>query len=83
MKLRKEHKVLRLKKALYELKQALRAWNTRIDNYFKKNGFKQRPFEVGNYVKTHKDEFLIVALYVDDLFSWATTKGLLMSSSEK
>jgi Reverse transcriptase (RNA-dependent DNA polymerase) len=40
IKLRKEHKVLRLKNALYRLKQAPRAWNTRIDSYFKENGFK-------------------------------------------
>ena len=29
-----EGKVLRLKKAFYWLKQALRAWNSRIDKYF-------------------------------------------------
>jgi Reverse transcriptase (RNA-dependent DNA polymerase) len=67
MKLRKEHKVLRMKKALYELKQTPRAWNTRIDNYFKENSFKQRPFEAVIYVKACKDELLIIALYVDDL----------------
>jgi Reverse transcriptase (RNA-dependent DNA polymerase) len=63
----KEHKVLRLKKALYGLKQAMRAWNMRIDSYFKENGFKQCPFEVVIYMKARRDEFLIVALYVDDL----------------
>jgi Reverse transcriptase (RNA-dependent DNA polymerase) len=40
IKLGKEHKVLRLKKALYELNQDSRAWNTRIDSYFKKNDLK-------------------------------------------
>jgi Reverse transcriptase (RNA-dependent DNA polymerase) len=40
MKLGKEHKVLILKKVLYGLKQAPRALNTRIDSYFKENGFK-------------------------------------------
>ncbi|RDX98957.1 Copia protein, partial [Mucuna pruriens] len=34
-----EKKVLKLKKALYDLKQALRAWNSRIDKYFQENGF--------------------------------------------
>jgi Reverse transcriptase (RNA-dependent DNA polymerase) len=60
MKLRKEHNVLRLKKTLYGLKQALRAWNTRIDSYFKENDFKLCPFEVVIYVKAHNNELLIV-----------------------
>jgi Reverse transcriptase (RNA-dependent DNA polymerase) len=51
MKLGKEHMVLRLKKTLYGLKQALRVWNTRVDNYFKENDFKQCPFETVIYIK--------------------------------
>ncbi|RDX93380.1 hypothetical protein CR513_24374, partial [Mucuna pruriens] len=34
-----EEKVLKLKKVLYDLKQALRAWNSCIDKYFQDNGF--------------------------------------------
>jgi len=49
MKIGKEKKVLKLKKALYRLKQAPRAWNTRIDTYFKKNEFKQCSYEHALY----------------------------------
>jgi Reverse transcriptase (RNA-dependent DNA polymerase) len=77
MKLRKEHKVLRLKKTLYGLKQAPRAWKTRIYRYFKENSFKQCPFEVTIYVKARKDELLIVALYVDDLIFMGNNQRLI------
>jgi hypothetical protein len=36
----REYKVLRLKKVLYGLKHAPRAWNARTDNYSKENGFR-------------------------------------------
>jgi Reverse transcriptase (RNA-dependent DNA polymerase) len=77
MKLGKEHKVLKLKKALYGLKQASRARNTRIDNYFKKNGFKRCPFAAAIYVKVRKDELLIITLYVDDLIFIGNSQRLI------
>jgi Reverse transcriptase (RNA-dependent DNA polymerase) len=77
MMLGNEHKLLRLKKLLYGLRQAPRAWNTRIDNYFKENGFKQCPFETTIYVKAHKDKLLIVALYVDDLIFMGNSQRLI------
>jgi hypothetical protein len=40
-----EDKVLKLNKALYELKQAPRAWYCRIDDYFLKNEFGKCPHE--------------------------------------
>jgi hypothetical protein len=48
---RDEEKVLKLKKALYGFKQAPRAWNSRIDNYFQKNGFTKCPHEYALYAK--------------------------------
>jgi len=59
--------VLKLKKALFELKQAPRAWNTCIDTYFKENGFKQCPYEYALYVKNNGGNMIFVVLYVDDL----------------
>ncbi|GKV24501.1 hypothetical protein SLEP1_g34108 [Rubroshorea leprosula] len=41
MKEGSEDKVYRLKKALYDLKQAPQAWNKRIDSFFVKVGFKK------------------------------------------
>ena len=67
MKVENEGKVQKLKKALYGLKQEPRAWNTRIDTYFKENGFQQCPYEHALYVKKKKEKILLVALYVDDL----------------
>ncbi|XP_016647152.1 PREDICTED: ABC transporter B family member 4-like [Prunus mume] len=63
-----EKKVFRLKKALYRLKQAPRAWYSRIDAYFSKAGFQKCPHEHTLFVKSGEGgKFLIVCLYVDDL----------------
>ncbi|GKV41340.1 hypothetical protein SLEP1_g48885 [Rubroshorea leprosula] len=62
-----ENKVLKLKKALYNLKQAPRAWNCGIDKYFQENGFVKCPYEYALYVKVSNGGILIVCLYVDDL----------------
>ena len=67
VKIGEEKKVLKLKKALYELKQAPRAWNTRIDIYFKENRYKQCPHEHSLYTKKSGGNVILVALYVDDL----------------
>jgi len=37
----KEDKLYNLKKVLYGMKQASRAWNTRITAYFQENGSKE------------------------------------------
>ena len=68
VKTRHEGKVLKLKKTLYDLKQALRAWNNRIDAYFQANDFIKCPYEHALYTnKEENRDFLLVFLYVDDL----------------
>ncbi|KAK5838581.1 hypothetical protein PVK06_007313 [Gossypium arboreum] len=64
----KRKKVYQLQKVLYELKQAPRAWNIKIDSYFKPFGLIQSLSEPSLYVKVGVNgNFLIVCLYVDDV----------------
>lgn len=64
----KEEKVYKLKKALYGLKKAPRAWYSHIDHYFLKKNFVKSKNEPTLYVKhAGNSDILIVALYVDDL----------------
>ena len=60
--------VCRLKKALYELKQAPRAWYGRIDSYLQKMGFVKSDTYPNLYYLRVGDEPVILVLYVDDLF---------------
>jgi len=46
-----EHLVYRLKKALYRLKQARRAWYQKIDEYFRRYGYKKSSSDLYLYVK--------------------------------
>eukprot|EP00253_Pinus_taeda_P005098 PITA_05098 len=62
-----EHKVCKLKKALYELKQAPRAWYNRIDSYLLDNDFDKCEGEPIVYIKEKDGKILIVVLYVDDV----------------
>lgn len=50
-----EHKVYKLHKALYGLRQAPRAWYSKIDSYFVENGFRRSRDEHTLYVKSEGD----------------------------
>ena len=63
-----EHKVFKLSKALYGLRQAPRAWNTKLDQILKQLSFKKCSKESSVYRKDDDGKLLIVAIYVDDLF---------------
>jgi len=60
-------KVLKLKKALYGLRQAPRAWNARLDKELLKLGFERNPLEHAVYRRSHCKGNLLVGVYVDDL----------------
>jgi hypothetical protein len=62
-----EGKVLRLRKALYGLRQAPQAWNSKLDDTLKKMDFVQSEHEHAMYRRSHGDDILLVGVYVDDL----------------
>ena len=62
-----EHRVLRLRKALYGLRQAPRAWNAKLDTTLGELGFQRCATEHALYTRRRGKEELVVGVYVDDL----------------
>jgi hypothetical protein len=74
----KEHKVFKLKKALYELHQVPRACNAKLDDTLLPLGFRRTPSEHAIYVRRNCNVQLVVGVYVDNLIITglaATTSG--------
>ena len=71
------HKVCKLHRSIYGLKQASRSWNIRFDDTIKSFGFVKNPDEpcVYKLVKDHAITFLI--LYVDDILLMGNDVGLM------
>ncbi|EOY10862.1 Cysteine-rich RLK (RECEPTOR-like protein kinase) 8 [Theobroma cacao] len=73
-----EGKIYKLRKALYGLQQAPRAWYERIDEHFKNQGFVKSVNEHTLYVKKSNELIvLIVDLYVDDMLITRPDKAYL------
>jgi len=66
--------VCRLKKSIYGLKQASRAWNKKLDQLLKDFEFKQSDFDPCVYYKINNGKILIPAVYVDDLIVLSNDK---------
>ena len=62
-----EHKVYRLLKAFYGLRQAPRAWYSHLNKCLLKLGFVKCTYEHAVYTRKHNTESLVVGVYVDDL----------------
>ena len=66
-------KVLKLRKALYGLRQAPRAWNAKLDATLAALGFTRCPQEHGVYRRGDSSSFLLIGVYVDDLVITGTS----------
>ena len=61
------HYVCKLKKELYGLKQARRAWYYRLDKYLQDKGFKKGTIDSNLYIKYEGGDLLVVLAVVDDI----------------
>ena len=68
-----------LRKALYGLRQAPRAWNTKLDSTLKEMGFKQSEHEHAIYRRINGDANLLIEVYVDDLIITGSSKAAVES----
>ncbi|GKA45479.1 putative ribonuclease H-like domain-containing protein [Tanacetum coccineum] len=69
-------KVYKVEKALYGLHQAPRAWYETLSTYLLDNGFHRGQIDKTLFIKRHKDDILLVQVYVDDIIVGLTKKEM-------
>ncbi|GJU10493.1 retrovirus-related pol polyprotein from transposon TNT 1-94 [Tanacetum coccineum] len=69
--------VYRLKKALYGLKQAPRAWYDELSNFLVSKGFSKGSIDPTLFITKHREDILLVQIYVDDIIFGSTNPKLL------
>ncbi|GJR68938.1 retrovirus-related pol polyprotein from transposon TNT 1-94 [Tanacetum coccineum] len=69
-------KVYKVEKVLYGLHQAPRAWYETLLTYLLNNGFQRGEINKTLFIKRHKDDILLVQVYVDDIIFGSTKKEL-------
>ena len=62
-----ENLVCKLRKSLYDLKQASRQWYKKFDIFMHRIGFKRCEVDHCCYVKFFDNSYIILPLYVDDM----------------
>ena len=74
--------MLYLKKTLYGLKQALRAWYDRFTQYLVSHGFTRgKPYQT-LFIKREDSELIVAQVYVDDIIFGSTKDELAYSFSK-
>ena len=73
----------KLKRALYRLKQALRAWYDRLTAYLIEHGFKRGSADTTLFIRKDKNSFVIAQIYVDDIVFGATNDSLAHSFADE
>ncbi|GJS43015.1 retrovirus-related pol polyprotein from transposon TNT 1-94 [Tanacetum coccineum] len=65
-------KVYHLKKALYALKQAPRAWYDELSNFLVSKGFSKGSIDPTLFITKHVEDILFVQIYIDDIIFGST-----------
>ncbi|GJU07717.1 putative ribonuclease H-like domain-containing protein [Tanacetum coccineum] len=70
------NKVYKVEKALYGLHQAPRGWYETLSTYLLNNGFHRGKINKTLFIRRHKDDILLVQVYVDDIIFGSTKKEM-------
>jgi hypothetical protein len=76
------NRVQRLSKALYELKQALRAWYARLKTFLLDHGYVMGSIYISLFTLKHGNDFLRVQIYIDDIIFGGSSNVLVSSFQE-
>jgi hypothetical protein len=74
--------VYKLRKALYELKQAPKAWYGRLRGFLFSKGFEMGKVDKTPFLLRQGDDILIVQVYVDDIVFGGSSHSLVASFAE-
>ncbi|GJV80949.1 putative ribonuclease H-like domain-containing protein [Tanacetum coccineum] len=72
-------RVYKVKKALFRLHQAPRAWYETLSTYLLDNGFQKRKIDKTLFIKRYKGDILLVQVYVDDIIFGSIKKELCIA----
>jgi hypothetical protein len=72
----------KLSVALYELKQALRAWYARLKTILLEHGYVIGSVDKTLFTLKHGNDFLLVQIYVDDIIFGGSSHVLVSSFQE-
>ncbi|GKE91487.1 putative ribonuclease H-like domain-containing protein, partial [Tanacetum coccineum] len=72
-------RVYTVKKTLYGLHQAPRAWYETLSTYLLDNGFQRGKIDKTLFIRRHKGDILLVQVYVDDIIFGLTNKKLCIA----
>jgi hypothetical protein len=76
------HKVYRLRKVLYRLKQAPRAWYGRLRGFLFNKGFDMGKVDKTLFLLRQGDDILIVQVYVDDIVFGGSSHSSIVKFAE-
>nr|GFB75430.1 putative ribonuclease H-like domain-containing protein [Tanacetum cinerariifolium] len=60
-------RVYKVEKAMYGLHQAPRAWYSTLSKYLLKNGFQKGTIDQTLFIRSQREDFILVQVYVDDI----------------
>jgi hypothetical protein len=75
-------RVYKLSKALYGLRQVMRAWYARLKTFFLEHGYVMGCVDKTLFTLKHGNDFLLVQIYVDDII-FGGSSHVLVSSFQK